>query len=126
MLFRSIRAELERVDSKFQEYKEMYSKQKSSEKATYTMEDSIALDNNIAAAFDEASARMIVQGIDKTTLGKANSAKVSRDDINGNLRVDLYYNGNFMRTAEVKLANPEANSIAAGETVEIDLYQQSN
>lgn len=114
------------ADTEFRKAKLASAQLLDKEASGYTMEDSISLQDATAKALDEASARMIVQGIDKTTLGKANSAKVSRDDINGNLRVDLYYNGNFMRTAEVKLANPEANSIAAGETVEIDLYQQSN
>lgn len=120
----TLRAETEARARKTYEYYEEYIPNNYFGSDTGT--ESKALLGSIAAALDEASARMIVQGIDKTTLGKANSAKVSRDDINGNLRVDLYYNGDFMRTAEVKLANPEANSIAAGETVEIDLYQQSN
>jgi hypothetical protein len=90
------------------------------------MEDSINLDKAIAVALDEASARIIVQGIDKTTEeGTANSAVVSRD-LSGNLRVDLFLNDKFLKTAEVKVSNTEANSLEAGDTVKIDLYNQSN
>jgi hypothetical protein len=50
---------------------------------------------------------------------------VSRD-LSGNLRVDLYVNDKFAKSVAANVSNTEANSIAAGETVEIDLYQQSN
>ena len=123
---KKVREEAERAARKGYEYMEMYG---STNKyfGSDTGTESKSLLGSIAEALDEASARMIVQGIDKTTdLGTATSAKVSRDDISGNLRVDLYYNGKFMRTADVNVANKEANSIAAGDTVEIDLYQQSN
>ena len=95
--------------------------------AEYTNEDSLALKDSIATALDEASARIIVQGIDKPTEdGKtANVAEVSRD-ISGNLRVDFFLNEKFLKTAEVKVADTEANSLEAGDTVKIDLYQQSN
>jgi hypothetical protein len=55
----------------------------------------------------------------------ATSATVSRD-ISGNLKVDLYVNDKFAKSAFPTVSNTEANSITAGETVEIDLYQQSN
>lgn len=122
----SIRAELERIDSKFQEYMAMYGPNSGGEHK-YTQEDSIALKNSIAVALDEASARIIVQGIDKNTdLGTATSAKVSRDEISGNLRVDLYVNGTLAKSVPANVSNTEANSLEAGDKVTIDLYQQSN
>lgn len=103
-----IRDELELLDSKSQEY----SPKESMEEA-------------IAKALDEASARIILQGVDKTTdLGTATSAKVSRD-LSGNLRVDLYVNDKFAKSVEANVSNTEANSLAAGESVEIDLYRYS-
>jgi len=104
-----IRGELELLDSKSQEYVPKES-----------------MEEAIAKALDEASARIILQGVDKTTdLGTATSAKVSRD-LSGNLRVDLYVNDKFAKSVEANVSNTEANSLAAGETVEIDLYRYAS
>ena len=104
-----IRDELELLDSKSQEYVPKES-----------------MEEAIAKALDEASARIILQGVDKTTdLGTATSAKVSRD-LSGNLRVDLYVNDKFAKSVEANVSNTEANSLAAGETVEIDLYRYAS
>jgi hypothetical protein len=85
-----------------------------------------SMEEAIAKALDEASARIILQGVDKTTdLGTATSAKVSRD-LSGNLRVDLYVNDKFAKSVEANVSNTEANSLAAGETVEIDLYRYAS